>query len=113
MTERIDDSTMLFAARRSSSERVSWTSTETRSRRHFSTRVRLTVTLPDAPPSRLREAIDALAENPRAPGNVKLQGEGELYRVRVGDYRIVYQIQDAVLVVLVVQIGHRREIYRQ
>ena len=62
---------------------------------------------------RLREAIDALAENPRAPGNVKLQGEGELYRVRVGDYRIVYQIQDAVLVVLVVQIGHRREIYRQ
>ena len=62
---------------------------------------------------RLREAIDALAENPRVPGNVKLQGEGELYRVRVGDYRIVYQIQDAVLVVLVVQIGHRREIYRQ
>ena len=62
---------------------------------------------------RLREAIDALAENPRAPGSVKLQGDGELYRVRVGDYRIVYQIQDAVLVVLVVQIGHRREIYRQ
>ena len=43
---------------------------------------------------------------------MKLQGEGELYRVRVGDYRIVYQIQDAVLVVLVVQSGHRREIYR-
>ena len=43
---------------------------------------------------------------------MKLQGESELYRVRVGDYRIVYQIQDAVLVVLVVQIGHRREIYR-
>ena len=62
---------------------------------------------------RLREAIDGLAENPRAPGSVKLQGDGELYRVRVGDYRIVYQIQDAVLVVLVVQIGHRREIYRQ
>ena len=44
---------------------------------------------------------------------MKLQGEGELFRVRVGDYRIVYQIQNAVLVVLVVQIGHRREIYRQ
>ena len=43
---------------------------------------------------------------------MKLQGESELYRVRVGDYRIVYQIQDAVLVVLVVKIGHRREIYR-
>ena len=38
---------------------------------------------------RLREAIDALAENPRAPGSVKLPGEGELYRARVGDYRIV------------------------
>ena len=62
---------------------------------------------------RLREAIDERAESLRAPGSVKLQGEGELYRVRVGDYRIVYQIQDAVLVVLVVQIGHRREIYRQ
>lgn len=62
---------------------------------------------------RLYEAIDGLAKNPRAQGSVKLQGEYELYRVRVGDYRIVYHIQDAVLVVLVVQIGHRREIYRQ
>ena len=62
---------------------------------------------------RLREAIDALTAIPRPPGCVKLQGSEELFRVRVGDYRIVYQIQDAVLVVLVVQIGHRREIYRQ
>ncbi len=62
--------------------------------------------------SRLRETIDGLAENPRPPGCVMLQGGEELFRVRVGDYRIVYQIQDAVLVVLVVQIGHRREIYR-
>ena len=62
---------------------------------------------------RLREAIDALVENPRETGCVKLQGESELYRVRVRDYRIVYRIQDSVLVVLVVQIGHRREIYRQ
>ena len=62
---------------------------------------------------RLRDALAELAADPRASGSVKLQGEGELYRVRVGDYRIVYQIQDAVLVVLVVQIGHRREIYRQ
>jgi len=42
-----------------------------------------------------------------------MQGEDALYRVRVGDYRIIYQIQDAVLVVLVVQIGNRKEIYRQ
>ena len=62
---------------------------------------------------RIAKALRVLENDPRPPGSVKLHGEGELYRVRVGDYRIVYQIQDAVLVVLVVQIGHRREIYRQ
>jgi mRNA interferase RelE/StbE len=61
---------------------------------------------------RLREALDALEENPRPVNSVKLQGEEELYRVRVGDYRIVYQIQDRQLIVLVVQMGHRREVYR-
>lgn len=66
-------------------------------------------------PDRLRIArrIDALAGDPRPAGAVKLAGEDELYRVRVGDYRIVYQIQDRVLMVLVVRIGHRREVYRR
>ena len=62
---------------------------------------------------RLQDAIDGLASNPRPHGCLKMQGEDGLYRVRVGDYRIIYQIQDAVLVVLVVQIGDRHEIYRQ
>lgn len=62
---------------------------------------------------RLTAAMRTLESDPRPPGCVKLQGADELYRVRVGDYRIVYQVQDAILVVLVVQIGHRREIYRQ
>ena len=61
---------------------------------------------------RLRETVDLLETNPRPNNCIKLQGETELYRVRVGDYRIVYQIQDRQLVVLVVQIGHRRQIYR-
>jgi len=61
---------------------------------------------------RLREALDALEANPRPVNCVKMQGEDELYRVRVGDYRIIYQIQDKRLIVLVVQIGHRRQIYR-
>jgi len=43
----------------------------------------------------------------------KLEGDEELYRVRVGDYRIVYQIQKRLLVVLVVTIGRRREVYRR
>ena len=62
--------------------------------------------------ARLEEAINGLASNPRPPECLKMQGGDGLYRVRVGDCRIIYEIQDAVLVVLVVQIGNRREIYR-
>jgi len=51
-------------------------------------------------------------ENPRPPGATKLEGGGELYRIRSGDYRIIYQIRDDRLVVLVVIVGHRREVYR-
>ncbi|WP_197149307.1 type II toxin-antitoxin system RelE/ParE family toxin [Synechococcus sp. CBW1108] len=61
---------------------------------------------------RMRAAIDLLAENPRPPNCVALQGETGVYRVRVGDYRIVYEVFDRVLVVQVVRIGHRREVYR-
>jgi mRNA interferase RelE/StbE len=61
---------------------------------------------------RLRPRIDALAVNPRPFGSRKLAGVEELWRIRVGDYRIVYQIRDKLLVVLVLRIGHRREIYK-
>ena len=61
---------------------------------------------------RMRAAIDLLAENPRPPNCVALQGETGVHRVRVGDYRIVYEVFDRVLEVQVVRIGHRREVYR-
>jgi mRNA interferase RelE/StbE len=61
---------------------------------------------------RLRDAIDGLADDPRPAGCRKMKGEENLYRIRLGEHRILYDIQDAVLVVLVVQVGHRREIYR-
>ncbi len=61
---------------------------------------------------RLAKKIDALATTPRPNGAKKLAGETELYRVRVGDYRIIYQVEDARLVVLVVRVGHRRDAYR-
>jgi mRNA interferase RelE/StbE len=61
---------------------------------------------------RLVKQADRLAEDPRPPGCRKLAGSDALYRVRVGDYRIVYQVEDAVLVVLVVRVAHRRDIYR-
>jgi mRNA interferase RelE/StbE len=61
---------------------------------------------------RLRGAIDDLQENARPMGCVKLAGEPDLYRIRVGDYRIVYQVNDAEVKVLVLAIGHRRDVYR-
>jgi mRNA interferase RelE/StbE len=55
--------------------------------------------------------IDSLADNPRGPDTVKLSGE-EKYRVRMGDYRILYMIEDDVLIVYVVKVGHRKDIYK-
>jgi mRNA interferase RelE/StbE len=60
----------------------------------------------------LGEKIDSLEHNPRPPGCKQLQGKKDLYRVRCGDYRIIYTIKDNQLLVLVVQIGHRRDVYR-
>ncbi|MFM7375268.1 MAG: type II toxin-antitoxin system RelE family toxin [Chthoniobacterales bacterium] len=61
---------------------------------------------------RLRDTIDSLAIEPRPHGCSKLSGGKDIYRVRVGVHRIVYQVIDDRLLVLVVDIGHRREIYR-
>jgi mRNA interferase RelE/StbE len=61
---------------------------------------------------RLRNTIDALAVEPRPHGYSKLSGGKDVYRVRIGDQRIVYQVIDDRLLILVVDIGHRREIYR-
>lgn len=59
---------------------------------------------------RIHAAIELLAETPRPPGAKKLSGSSGDWRVRTGDYRIIYEIHDARLVVLVVAVGHRREI---
>lgn len=56
--------------------------------------------------------IQSLANQPRPIGVKKLSGEKDIYRVRVGNYRVLYQIVDKVLVVVVVSVGHRREVYR-
>ncbi|RKY07577.1 MAG: type II toxin-antitoxin system RelE/ParE family toxin [Planctomycetota bacterium] len=54
-----------------------------------------------------------LENDPRPHGCKRLQGKKNLYRVRSGDYRIIYTIKDNQLLVLVVQIGHRRDVYRE
>ena len=61
---------------------------------------------------RIVKRLKSLGQNPRPPGVKKLAGEEELYRIREGDYRIVYTIQDKELIVLVVKIGNRKEVYR-
>ena len=61
---------------------------------------------------RLLAAIDALAASPRPQGSIKLAGPEGFHRVRVGDYRIVYLIEDRVLLVCVVRVAHRKDVYR-
>jgi mRNA interferase RelE/StbE len=60
---------------------------------------------------RIVARIQALADDPRPPGSKKLCAQ-EKYRIRQGDYRVLYQIEDDVLVVYVVKIAHRRDAYR-
>lgn len=61
---------------------------------------------------RVALAIDGLALRPRPAGAVKLAGADDTFRIRVGDYRVVYMIEDRVLRVLIVRVAHRREAYR-
>jgi mRNA interferase RelE/StbE len=60
---------------------------------------------------RIQAAVELVATDPRPPGAKKLVGGDGEWRVRTGDYRIVYEIHDQVLVVLVLAVGHRRDIY--
>jgi len=69
--------------------------------------------LPRPAQRRIARKIDALADGPRPEGAEKLKGANDLHSIRVGDYRVIYQIRDDVLLVLVVRIGHRRDVYRQ
>ncbi len=62
--------------------------------------------------TRILRKLDELAEDPRPAGCKKLQGDDNLWRVRVGDYRIVFSIFDDVLLVIVARIAHRRDVYR-
>lgn len=67
--------------------------------------------IPKRDVQRILERISALADEPRPTDCEKLSGQ-ERYRIRQGIYRIVYGIEDAMLTVLIVKVGHRREVYR-
>ncbi len=62
---------------------------------------------------RIAVAIDGLATTARPPQAVRLQGSAGLLRIRTGNYRIIYTVEDATRTVLVATIGHRREVYRR
>jgi mRNA interferase RelE/StbE len=63
--------------------------------------------------TRIMERIHKLARNPRPPGSKKLKGPFERYRLRQGDYRILYEIRHEVLIVTVVKVGNRKDVYRR
>ena len=69
----------------------------------------------DGLPTTIRQRLDAaiarLANDPRPAGCLKLHGE-DAWRIRVGAYRVVYEIQDDQLIVTVIRLGHRRDVYR-
>jgi mRNA interferase RelE/StbE len=75
--------------------------------------LKVLATLPRREQQRIRAAIDLLSDGPRPPGCLALSGEAHAYRVRVGDYRIVYEVFDDRLIVQVIRGGHRRDVYRQ
>ena len=62
--------------------------------------------------AKISAAIHRLSLNPKPKGSVKLVGYDIEYRIRVGDYRVIYQIHDSILIILVIEIGHRKDIYR-
>ena len=67
--------------------------------------------IPNKDVQRILTKIDQLAGNPRPAGSEKLTGE-EKYRVRQGNYRILYTIEDEIITITIVKVGHRRDVYR-
>ena len=61
---------------------------------------------------RVAARIDALADEPRPAGARRLSNKDSLYRICVGDYRVIYRIRDRLILVTIIRIGHRRDVYR-
>ena len=69
--------------------------------------------LPKKDLQRIKKKIDELVENLPEPTTTKMKGDNSFHKVRSGDYRIIYEIHDDRLVILVVKIGHRKDIYKR
>jgi mRNA interferase RelE/StbE len=66
--------------------------------------------LPNAIATRIEDKMMGLEQDPRPPGCKKLKGR-DAYRIRIGDYRVIYEINDGQLIVTVITVGHRKEVY--
>ena len=60
-----------------------------------------------------QKRIESLAEGPPEPAKTKMKGDNPFHRVRVGNYRIIYEIQNEILLIIILKIGHRKEVYRR
>ncbi len=69
--------------------------------------------LPKREQRRIKKKIDDLAENLPDPATTKMKGNNTFHRIRAGDYRIVYEIHEDRLVILVVKVGHRKDVYKR
>ena len=68
--------------------------------------------IPKSDQKRIRDGIDSLSEYLPDPATTKMKGDNPFHRIRVGDYRIIYEIHGDILVIMVLKIGHRKEVYR-
>lgn len=68
--------------------------------------------LPPEVQTHVRTALDTLAANPLPSGSRKIVGTENTYRIRIGDYRVVYTLDEAASTVMVTRVGHRRDVYR-
>ena len=69
--------------------------------------------IPKSDKKRIRDKIDSLSDNSPDPATTKLKGDNPFHRIRVGDYRIIYEIHSDVLVIMVLKIGDRKKVYRR
>lgn len=69
--------------------------------------------LPRRDLGRIKKKIEELAENLPDPNTTKMKGDNSFHKIRSGDYRIIYEIHDARLVILVIKIGHRKDVYKR
>ena len=68
--------------------------------------------IPKTAQKRIAKKIENLPEGPPEPAKTKMKGDNPFHRVRVGDYRIIYEIRNETFLILILKIGHRKEVYR-